>query len=92
MKLLRQSVHRSLASGISDSKVHLGGQQHYHLSLIAHFLDNDEIPHCGVVPLHSWFLETQQSPSCWMQSALVLADGLLPTASCGMSCIKILLT
>ena len=57
MKLLRQSVHHSLAAGVPDkhwwrhSLVHIGGQQWCHLSLITQFLDNDEDPTLWSCPI-----------------------------------------
>ena len=57
MKLLCQSVHHSLAAGLSTkrwwrhSQVHIGGQQRRHLSLIARFLDNDKDPTLWSCPI-----------------------------------------
>ena len=57
MKLLRQSVHRSLAAGLSanrwwrHSQVRIGGQQCRHLSLITQFLENDKDPTLWSCPI-----------------------------------------
>ena len=57
MKLLRQSVHHSMAVGLSakcwwcHSQVCIGGQQRHHLSLIAQFLDNDKDPTLWSCPI-----------------------------------------
>ena len=60
-------------------------------SSLLNSLTMTKTPLCGAVQLLSWFLETPQSRSCQMPALLALADGLPPMASCGESCIRILL-